>query len=140
MTTREGVLSMNPRGFGFVTSLPTDTTRAGDDVFIPPDAIGGAMHGDRVTVRVRGRSPRGAEGSIESVLERGTKRVAGTLHRKGKSAWLEPDDTRVRGPIVLPRKIDTEGPGGNSGNDGDAVVVALTRWPESTDENPEGRI
>ncbi|HLK45356.1 MAG TPA: RNB domain-containing ribonuclease, partial [Acidimicrobiales bacterium] len=83
---------------------------------------------------------RGAEGAIEAVLERGTKRVAGTLHRKGKSAWLEPDDTRVRGPIVLPRKIDTEGPGGNSGNDGDAVVVAITRWPESTDENPEGRI
>jgi ribonuclease R len=139
MTTREGVLSMNPRGFGFVTSLPTDTTRAGDDVFIPAEALGGAMHGDRVVVRVRGRNARGVEGAIESVIERGTKRVAGTLHRKGKSAWLEPDDTRVRGPIVLPRKIDA-GPEGNSGNDGDAVVVAITRWPESTDENPEGRI
>jgi ribonuclease R len=140
MTTREGVLSVNPRGFGFVTSLPTETTRAGDDVFIPAEALGGAMHGDRVVVRLRGRNARGVEGSIESVVERGTKRVAGTLHRKGKSAWLEPDDTRVRGPIVLPRRIDAEGPAGNSGNDGDAVVVAITRWPESTDENPEGRI
>jgi ribonuclease R len=35
------------------------------------------------------------------------KRVAGTLRRKGKSAWLEPDDTRVRGPIVLPRALSS---------------------------------
>jgi ribonuclease R len=135
---REGVLSMNPRGFGFVSSLSAETT--GDDVFIPPDALGGAMHGDRVKIRVRGRSARGAEGIVTAIVERATKRVAGTLRRKGRSAWLEPDDTRVRGPIVLPRKVDAAGPEGNSGNDGDAVVVAITRWPESPDENPEGRI
>ncbi len=135
---REGQLSLNPRGFGFVTGLTSET--AGDDVFIPPDAMGGAMHGDRVRIRVRGRSARGAEGVITAIVERATKRVAGTLRRRGRSAWLEPDDTRVRGPIVLPRKVDAAGPEGNSGNDGDAVVVAITRWPESPDENPEGRI
>src|SRR5579859_8202996 len=135
-TEREGLLSVHPRGFGFVASLDA----AGDDVFVPPDAMAGAMHGDRVRVRIRARSARGAEGEVVAILARGMKRVGGTLHRKGKSAWLEPDDTRVRGPIVLPRKIDAGGPEGNSGNDGDAVVVAITRWPESTDENPEGRI
>ncbi len=135
---REGLLTVHPRGFGFVASLSPGTS--GDDVFVPPDALGGALHGDKVRVRVRSRSARGAEGEIVAILERGIKRVAGTLHRKGKSAWVEPDDTRMRGPIVLPRAIDTEGPGGNSGNDGDAVVVALTRWPERPDENPEGRI
>ena len=135
---REGVLSAHARGFGFVAS--TGPGAAGDDVFIPPEALGGAMHGDRVLVRVRGRSARGAEGIIVQILDRGTKRVAGTLRRKGRSAWLEPDDTRVRGPIVLPRAVDSHGPEGNSGNDGDAVVVAITRWPESSDENPEGRI
>src|ERR1019366_7785103 len=135
---REGVLTVHPRGFGFVASLGPGNQ--GDDVFIPPDALGGALHGDKVRVRVRARSARGAEGEIVSIIERGIKRVAGTLHRKGRSAWLEPDDTRVRGPIVLPRAIDVEGSGGNSGNDGDAVVVAITRWPETRDENPEGRI
>ena len=34
---------MHPRGFGFVASLDA----AGDDVFVPPEAMGGAMHGDR---------------------------------------------------------------------------------------------
>jgi ribonuclease R len=133
---REGLLTVHPRGFGFVASLDA----AGDDVFIPPDAMGGAMHGDKVRVVVRSRGARGAEGEVAAVLERGLVRIAGTLRRKGKSAWLEPDDTRVRGPVVLPRAIDTQGPEGNSGNDGDAVVVRITRWPASPQENPEGAI
>jgi ribonuclease R len=135
---REGLLSVHPRGFGFVASLAPGAV--GDDVFVPPEALGGAMHGDRVLVRVRARSARGAEGAVIQVIERGMKRIAGTLRRKGRSAWLEPDDTRVRGPVVLPRPVDTRGPEGNSGSDGDAVVVAITRWPESHDETPEGRI
>ncbi len=133
---RDGLLTVHPRGFGFVASLDA----AGDDVFIPPESLGGAMHGDRVRVRVRSRTARGAEGEIVAVVDRGMKRVAGTLRRKGKSAWLEPDDNRVRGPIVLPRAIDAVGSEGNSGNDGDAVVVRITRWPELPGENPEGAI
>jgi len=133
---RQGLLTVHPRGFGFVASLDA----AGDDVFVPPEAMAGAMHGDRVRVRVRSRGARGPEGEVVEVLERGMKRVAGTLRRKGRSAWLEPDDTRVRGPIVLPRALDVAGPAGNSGNDGDAVVATITRWPETPDENPEGAI
>jgi len=132
---REGLLTVHPRGFGFVASLGQK-----DDVFVAPEEMAGAMHGDRVRVRIRARAARGAEGSVVEVIERGLKRVAGTLRRKGRSAWLEPDDTRVRGPIVLPRAIDAQGPEGNSGSEGDAVVVAITRWPESPRENPEGTI
>ncbi len=133
---REGFMSVHPRGFGFVTSGES----AGDDVFVAAEALGGAMHGDRVKVRVRARGARGAEGEVVTIVERGVKRVAGTLRRKGKSAWLEPDDSRVRGPIVLPRTIDVGGPEGNSGVDGDAVIVTITRWPEMPGENPEGAI
>ncbi|HEY4014222.1 MAG TPA: ribonuclease R [Polyangiaceae bacterium] len=133
---REGLLTVHPRGFGFVASLG----ESGDDVFVPPDAMGGAMHGDRVRVRVRARTARGAEGEVASILERGQKRVAGTLRRKGRGVWLEPDDPRVRGPIVLSGAIDARAGEGNSGNDGDAVVVVITRWPESAGENPEGAI
>src|SRR5579864_1203682 len=106
---REGILTVHPRGFGFVASLGD----GGQDVFVPPDVMAGAMHGDRVRVRIRARGARGAEGEVVAVLERGLKRVAGTLRRKGKAAWLEPDDTRIRGPIVLPRAIDTTPGQGN---------------------------
>ncbi len=133
---RDGILSVHPRGFGFVSALGAP----GDDVFIPQDGIGGAMHGDRVLVRVLARGSRGAEGQILSVVERGIKRVAGVLRRRGKSAWLEPDDTRIRGPIVLPEDIDVRGPQGNSGNDGDAAVVSITRYPLLGDEQPEGKL
>jgi ribonuclease R len=133
---REGHLTVNARGFGFVTSASAPA----DDVFVPKEALAGAMHGDRVAVRVTARGSRGAEGAISRVLERGIKRVAGVLRRRGKSAWLEPDDTRVRGPIPLPAGMDAGGPEGNSGKDGDAAVVTLTRYPELPDELPEGRL
>ena len=37
----DGVLSMSPRGFGFVMAAGRD------DVYLPPEAVGGALHGDR---------------------------------------------------------------------------------------------
>jgi ribonuclease R len=133
--TREGFVSVSPRGFGFVSSANHD-----DDVFIPRESLKGAMHGDKVIVQVVGKSSRGTEGAIETILERAIKRVAGVLRRKGRSAWIEPDDTRIRGPIVLRAESDVKGPEGNSGNDGDAAVATITRWPELPDEQAEGRL
>jgi len=131
----EGYLSVNARGFGFVSTLGSS-----QDVFIPKESIGGAMHGDKVRVTVVARSQRGPEGTISAILARGAKRVAGVLRRRGKSAWIEPDDTRIRGPIALLGELDVLGPGGNSGKDGDAVVITITRFPVLPDENPEGRL
>ncbi|HSQ67219.1 MAG TPA: ribonuclease R [Polyangiaceae bacterium] len=129
----EGYLSMTPRGAGFVA-------REGGDVFIAPEAIGAGMHGDKVRVSIIARGTRGPEGEVTEVLERGSKRVAGTLRRRGKSAWLEPDDTRIRGPIVLPSAVDMVSGEGNSGRDGDAAVVSITEYPTRSGENPEGKL
>ncbi|MBX3183853.1 MAG: ribonuclease R [Polyangiaceae bacterium] len=123
----EGFLNVNPRGFGFVVQLGKD------DVYVPAEAIGGAMHRDRVRVAVVGRSPRGLEGRIEAIVERRGPRVAGVLKRRARALWLEPDDTRIRGPIALPR-------GEKRGEDGEAAVVSITRWPESQGETPEAEL
>ncbi len=134
---REGVMSIAPRGFGFVSSVGS----TGDDVFIPPESLKGAMHGDKVKIMLRSRGAKGADGEVVEIVSRGTKRVAGVLRRRGRSAWLEPDDTRVRGPIVLPSDVDTVlGGEGNSGKDGDAAVVSITRYPDNPNENPEGKL
>jgi ribonuclease R len=135
-TEREGYLTVHPRGFGFVAS----GERAGDDVFVAKEALQGAMQGDKVKVAITGRGPRGPEGAIVAVLARGVVRVAGVLRRRGKSAWLEPDDARVRGPIVLTGDLDVRGPEGNSGEDGEAAVAAITRFPDFPEENPEGKL
>ncbi len=132
---REGLLSVNARGFGFVSG-----GERGDDIYVPQESLAGALHGDRVLVRVVGRSARGAEGRIVQVLTRSMTRVVGTLRRRGKSAWLEPDDTRIRGPINLTSAVDTAGEQGNSGRDGQAAVVRITRFPESPDEALEGKL
>lgn len=123
----DGILTVNPRGFGFVACAGKA------DVFIPAEALFGAMHGDTVTVQPTGSNPRGVEGKIVAVVTRRGNRVAGILHRKRRSAWLEPDDTRVRGPIVLRNIPDDVG-------DGLAAVVEITQYPESIHENPEGEL
>jgi ribonuclease R len=121
----EGFLSLNPRGFGFVTAAGQE------DLYIAPDAIGGAMHGDRVVATVINRTARGAEGRIDKIVARRNSRVAGVLRRRGRSTWLEPDDTRIRGPVVIVG-------GSRDGKDGDAAVVNITRFPSVLGENPEG--
>ncbi|MBL8719994.1 MAG: ribonuclease R [Myxococcales bacterium] len=123
---RVGMITIHPRGFGFVAS-PGDR-----DVYVSPEMIGGALHGDQVTVRVFRSSARGPEGEVLSVVRRTARRVPGVLRRRGKSAWLEPDDPRMRGPITLDEA--------NEGYDGQAAVIAITRYPERHDEHPRGAL
>jgi ribonuclease R len=132
--TLEAVLNMNARGFGFVND------DKGRGVFLPPDALSGAMHGDRVKVAIRRQTEKGLEGAVVEVVSRARARVAGILRSRGATRFVEPDDARVRGPIVLTRGIDADAGRGNSGEDGDLVVVAITRWPVLSDENPEGEL
>lgn len=135
---REGFLKVNPRGFGFVSS----PTASGDDVYVSPENLGGAMHGDHVIIDIVARGSRGPEGHIVEIKARGSQRVSGILRRRGKSAWVELDDPRMKGPVVLTSDIDkTSNEGeGNSGKDGQVVVVQITRFPETNDENPEGKL
>jgi ribonuclease R len=119
-----GMLSAHPRGFGFVAASGKP------DVYVPPEAMAGALHGDTVSIEVTGKNARGTEGRVAAVTARRNPRVAGLLRRKRKSAWLEPDDTRVRGPIIL---VD----GFRDAEDGVAAVAEICRFPETPDENPE---
>ncbi|MDI1483964.1 ribonuclease R [Polyangium sp. y55x31] len=123
----EGTLNVNPRGFGFVTVLDLP-----DDVYVPPEAMAGALHGDTVAIRVVTTSRRGIEGEVVRVVKRKTTRVAGVLRKRGRSVWIEPDDSRLRGPIVLKSEPRTRL------EDGLAAVATITRFPELPDENPEG--
>ena len=100
--TVEAVLNMNPRGFGFVN----DTKGRG--IFLAPDSLRGAMHGDRVRVAIRRQTERGPEGVVLEVVSRARARVAGVLRSRNGSRFVEPDDPRVRGPVVLTRAIDSE--------------------------------
>jgi ribonuclease R len=127
VTEREGTLRADARGFGFVRSVGFS-----DDLYVPEQAMGGALHGDTVLARPVRRSSLGFEGEIVRIVKRGAHRIAGVLRRRGKSAWLEPDDGRVRGPLVLRGVVN--------GVEGEAAVALITRFPELPDENPEGEL
>ena len=66
-----GKLTMTTQGYGFVNVLD-----GSPDVFVPPDGVGPALHGDKVQVRVR-PSRKGREGSVVGVVER----------RPGRMPW-----------------------------------------------------
>lgn len=116
-TVERGHLQRNPRGFGFVS--PESRT---EDIFIPPDSMGAAMHGDRVEVLAR-PSKKGREGRVVAVLERGSKRFSATLRREGDAVWLEPDDVR------LPSEVEVSGDVSEKSDL--AVVAEFVRFPQS---------
>ncbi len=122
----EGTYTQHPRGFGFVSAGD-----GGGDVYIAATATLGAMHGDLVRCTAMD-GPRGRDGIVTEVLTRRSPIVPGTLRVRGQGAWIEPDDVRIRGPIILAEP--TTAP------DGAAVLCEITVWPAHPGETPQGKV
>jgi ribonuclease R len=116
---RTGRLTINPRGFGFVV-----TDEKGPDVFVPPPALGNALHGDRVRVRAS-PSPKGLDGQVVEVLERAVHFVGGQLHVMREGAFIEPDDERIKA------RIEVEGPLPPNARTGQGVIAKIVGYPEA---------
>lgn len=133
VTTPAGVVTgrftRNPKGFGFVAPLD----RQGPDVFIPPDAIGSALHGDIVDVRVREEDDGRRSGRVVGVRERSKAGIPGRFESRGKNCVVTPDDRRQGGEIWISKK-DAEG-----ARDGDLVLVEVTS-PAQKDFFAKGRV
>jgi ribonuclease R len=110
---------MNARGFGFVV-----TEGDAPDVFVRPDRLGGALHGDRVQVEAV-EGPRGLDGRIVEVIERGLRHIGGQLHIASDGAWIEPDDER------LPVSVRVQGGLPADARTGLGVLAEVTGYPEA---------
>jgi ribonuclease R len=95
-------------GYGFVVP-DTLLAQTDQDIFIPPDGMSSAMHGDQVEVRVvrstRGRGPESTarlEGRILRVTERAQKTVVGELRYGGRCNYVIPYDHRIPMEIIIP--------------------------------------
>ncbi|MEM7680977.1 MAG: VacB/RNase II family 3'-5' exoribonuclease [Planctomycetota bacterium] len=131
-----GVFRKHPRGFGFL--IPDEVTSHGD-LFVPGGRGGDAVSGDRVRARVM-HDKRGGGGDAPSfigqiveVVERADRPVVGTLHRKGRRFWVQPDGRAMTDPIAI------RDPHAKNAKPGDKVVVELTQYP-SGDTDAEGVI
>lgn len=123
-----GVFSANARGFGFVR-----TENEKEDIFIPPSAKGGAIHGDKVQVRVRPSSGGRREGEIVKIISHKFSGIVGTYMGLKNYGFVEPDDKRFSEAIYIPSSANR---GATSGS---KVVVKIEK-KGGKDSSPEGRI
>jgi ribonuclease R len=128
----EGVLQMNPQGFGFVV------VEGQNDYYVPPTRLSTALDGDRVRIAlaasVRGkRSDYRREAEVVEVLERGRFRTVGTLTTMGHFAFVKPDDQRLTKDIYVAKEHF------NGATEGDKVVVSIETYDDPK-ASPEGRV
>lgn len=126
-----GRLEVNPRGFGFVRP----ERDGGTDVYVSPENISTAFHGDRVAVRIvpsgRRRDPGSRAGQVVRILERGRDSIVGTVARERNLYYVVPDDPAYLKDIYLDPERGLEA------EEGQKVRVGNIYWP-SPHLNPVG--
>src|SRR5947199_2149085 len=107
-----GKLSLHRDGFGFVipdlaSASPNLKGKLAGDIFIPPHAVGSAMHGDQVLVEVTNIRDAGkAEGRILRPVHRVHATVVGTFHYGSRNNYVVPLDQKISQQIVIPHGME----------------------------------
>jgi ribonuclease R len=110
-----GRLSMHRDGFGFVIPEASSLderikAQLAGDIFIPPPAVGSAMHGDRVLVEIGNIRPDGrAEGRIVRLIGRAHSTVVGKFHYGSRRNYVTPIDQKITQEIVIPAGMEIPG-------------------------------
>ena len=135
-----GIFSGHPKGFGFVTVEGME-----QDVFIPEDKTGAALHGDRVQIVVEpdsrmsgsrsgmGSGGRRAEGAVIRVLDHANEEVVGYYQKNKNFGFVIPDNQKLAKDIFIPQGCDMGAVTGHK------VVVKITDFG-SEKHKPEGRV
>lgn len=121
-----GTMIANKKGYGFVD------IEGDQDVFIPPNNINGAIHGDRVIVEIT--SPKGIdlEGRIVKIVDRKFKQMVGEIYYRKNQPYLKLDDERINITIEIDKK-NTKG-----AMPGHKVLVKITN--KLKDNNYKGEV
>lgn len=118
----EGVIQGNKEGHGFLVR-PDD-----EDIFISARQMQQVMDGDKVKVRLSGRTVRGRiDGIIAEVLERKHSRLVGRYYKESQSAFVTPENPRIAQDILITKDS------GLQPTHGQYVVVEITDYPNRTD-------
>ena len=126
---KTGIFSGTQRGFGFVIIEGEE-----DDVFVPENAINGALNGDKVMVYIKDeKSGKRREGEILQVLERANSTMVGTFEKSKNYGFVVTDNQKFGKDIFIPKE-KTKG-----AVNGHKVVVEITDYGDK-DKNPEGKI
>jgi ribonuclease R len=120
-----GTYRSNKRGFGFVS--PSIRFREGD-VYIASGEEGDAVSGDTVRVIIvksgGWKKDKGSSGKIVEVVSRGRSEYVGTLFKRRKSWFAQPDGRELHDSIII-RDV-----GAKDAKAGDKVVFEMLHYPE----------
>jgi ribonuclease R len=101
----KGRLVLHHDGYGFVVPS-TPVPQLDGDLFIPPSAINGAMHGDQVIAKMKPAygvtGARRAEGTIVRILGRAHATVVGLFRYSSSGNVVLPYDIRIQNEIEIP--------------------------------------
>ena len=118
-----GTYLATERAFGFVTPDVAEGEPKPEDLFIPPNAGGGAWHGDRVLVKLterkNGRGRR--EATVIRVLRRAGNELTGALVQRGNAYFVQPTSRKY--PEIM---VDRHSLG--DARVGDRVAVSVSHY------------
>ncbi|MFW6265081.1 MAG: RNB domain-containing ribonuclease, partial [Bacillota bacterium] len=125
-----GRIEGNKKGFAFL--LPEDPAQK--DVFISRENLNGAMHNDKVFLRLlSSKSGKRLEGEVIKILERANHRIVGNFEKSQYFGFVVADNKRIFYDLFIPREEI------NGARQNQKVVAEITSWPDKN-RNPEGRI
>jgi len=121
-----GVFEASTRGFGFVRIEGDDA-----DVFIPPDGVSTAIHGDGVLCTIAKRGKPNDEGRITKIVSTTSKPIVGSFIRKRRHGAVVPDDKRFPELFIHESAC-------RDVQSGQKVIAVMTK--RSVKRTPEGKI
>jgi ribonuclease R len=126
-----GTFLGNEKGFGFVEPDKKNM----NDIFVPLDYTKGAMHKDRVVVKIikKEMNSKKPEGEIVKIVERHNITIVGTFEKVKDFGFVIPDDKKIFYDFYVHKGYI------NNARNGQKVVCEVTKWP-SARRNPEAKV
>ena len=124
-----GMFIGHQKGFGFVSVEGEE-----DDYFIPGNATAGAMHGDKVMIRLL-KAPQGRrkEAEVIRIMEHGNDEIVGYFQKSKSFGFVIPDNRKISEDIFIAKKNSMGAVTGHK------VVVKITSYGDAN-KQPEGKI
>lgn len=131
MNIHRGMIKLSQRGYGILVPDQIGVP----EIFVYGRNLNGAMHEDRVLVRIheRASADQRPEGEVIRAITRANQELVGTFEKGKHAMQVIPDDPRQIYPInVKPSsKLKLK--------NGDKVLVRINSWPDKN-KYPEGTI
>lgn len=120
--TIQGIISMHPRGFGFLE--PFDTQKYPEEIFIPKHLVLNAIDGDTVEGIIENVSEKGPEGRVVAIVSRDRTHVVGTVRAIERNGQIV-----VHVPLLGPnQRVVVELKQDQALIVGDRVHLRVTEW------------